>query len=114
MSIWTIIPTCPDPMSQYTLAAIAIVVSCAVVVVAVGKSWASDKFCGIGDTIDKLGKSIDDHDDYITDTNAVINKMQIDLAVQQGALKSIEGDITEIKVLIASINTILLDDRRRD
>lgn len=109
MSIWTIIPTCADPMSVYTLCAIAILVMGGLAAFTMYSRWASNEFRAVYKKVDKIEECISGHDSYIDATNDVINKIHIDLAVQENSNKTIKEDIIEIKLSIASINKILLD-----
>jgi len=90
MSIWTIIPTCSDPMSVYSLCAIAVIATIGGGMMTIAYWWTSNEF-------KFLKKSVNGHDQYITDTAAVINIMEIKLAVQQSALGEIKEDIADMK-----------------
>lgn len=90
MTLWNIIPTCPDPMSCYTLVALCAIVSVSGGVVTLAYWWASHEF-------GSLREGLKGHDRYIEETGAIINKMQIELAVQQSSLADIKSDISEIK-----------------
>jgi hypothetical protein len=109
MSIWTIIPTCADPMSVYTLCAISILVSGGLIAFTLFSRWTSNELRAVYDKVDTIEGCISGHDAYIDATNEVINRIHIDLAVQESSNKSIEKDIVEIKLTLASINKILLD-----
>lgn len=95
MSIWTIIPTCSDPMSVYSLCAIAIIATVGGGVLAIAYWWTSNEFRF-------LKKSVNGHDQYIIDTATVINQMEVKLAVQQSALGEIKKDIADMKSDIKS------------
>lgn len=90
MSIWSIIPTCSDPMSVYSLCAISIIATVGGGVLAIAYWWTSNEF-------KFLKRSVSGHDKYIVDTAAVINKMEVKLAVQQSALGEIKRDIADMK-----------------
>ncbi|MBW1860093.1 MAG: hypothetical protein JRI70_08480 [Deltaproteobacteria bacterium] len=51
-----------------------------------------------------MKRSIDSHDAYIDETAKVFNEIQIQLAVQESSMKTLESDITEIK---ADVKTLL-------
>ena len=119
MPIWTIIPTCDDPMSCYTVCAFAIIASSGLLAFSVLARWSSNEDRRIEKSqaedvkrleadIKKLESAIDGHDEYIDRTNDVISKIQIDLAVQEGSLTTIKADIEEIKSLIRNINETLM------
>jgi hypothetical protein len=61
------------------------------------ENWARNKFKGIE-------SAIEGHDEYIDDTNGIINKIHIDLAVQESSMNDLKLDIAEIK---ADIKTLL-------
>ncbi len=95
MSIWTIIPTCSDPMSVYSLCAITILATIGGGMLTIAYWWTSNEF-------KVLNRSVNGHDQYITDTAAVINKMEVKLAVQKSALGEIKKDIADMKSDIKS------------
>ena len=95
MSIWTIIPTCSDPMSVYSLCALAIVVTVGAGGLTIAYWWTSNEF-------NVLKRSVNGHDRYIVETAAVINKMEVKLAVQKSALGEIKKDIADMKSDIKS------------
>ena len=115
MPLWDIIPTCDDPMSVYTVCAFAIVITGWITIAAIYMRYSSNEFRRIegwiGHDITKLEAAINGHDEYIADTNAVITKIQIDLAVQESSLADIKSDIAEIKSLILNINKTLMEMR---
>lgn len=108
MSIWTIIPTCDDPMSIYSLCAITIIASAGFLAFTIFFRWGSNEFRRNERRYDELKVAIEDHDDYIDNANGIINQIHIDLAVQESMTKDIKKDIEEIKLLIAEINRTLL------
>ena len=97
MSIWTIIPTCADPMSVYTLCAISIIVSGGLIAFTLFSSWSSKEFHSVYEKVDKIEGCISGHDAYIDATNDVINQIHIDLAVQKNSMTDLKADIAEIK-----------------
>lgn len=109
MTIWDLIPTCDDSMSIYTLCAITIMASAGFLAFTIFFRWASNEFRRNDKRYDDLKDSISEHDDFIDDTNDIINKIHIDLAVQESMTKDIKKDIEEIKSLIGEINRTLLD-----
>lgn len=109
MSIWDLIPTCDDPMSIYTLCGLTLIVSAGLLAFTIFFRWTSNEFRRNDKRYEDLEASISRHDDYIDNANEIINKIHIDLAVQESVSKDIKRDIEEIKALIASINKTLLD-----
>lgn len=108
MSIWNLIPTCEDPMSIYTLCALTLIVSAGLLAFTILYRWSSnenrriekdeeDDVKRIEFDIKRLEIAIDGHDDYIDTTNGIINKIHIDLAVQESSMKDLKADIAEIK-----------------
>jgi len=101
MTIWAIIPTCNDEMSIYTVCAFAIVITGGVTFAAIYLRYTSNEFRRIegwiGHDITKLETAINGHDEYIDDTNKVMTKMQIDIAVQESSLESIKAGVEEIQ-----------------
>ena len=123
MSIWTIVPTCNDPMSCYTVCAFAIMASSGLLAFSVLARWSSNEdrrieksqaedFKRLEAEIKKLEFAINGHDKYIDHTNDIINKIQTELAVQEGSLTTIKADIGEIKALIGKINDALMEMKR--
>lgn len=109
MSIWNIIPTCDDPMSIYSLCALTIMVSAGFLAFTIFFRWTSNEFRRNDKRYDDLKSSLADYDDYIDNANDIINKIHIDLAVQESVSRDIKRDIEEIKSLIAEINRTLLN-----
>ena len=91
MSIFELIPTCDDPMSQYT---------CIGFLIYTGVLVLLAKCCM---------KRLDKQDKDTNGTRDTINDMQIDIAVMAESLKNIETDGTETRTAIAEINRTLLD-----
>lgn len=102
MTLWNLIPTCDNPMSCYTLVAFCIFMAMGSGVLALAYWWVAREFGYLND-------GIKGHDQYIEETAAVINEMQIKLAVQQTSLAVIREDIAEIKALISNVNQTLMD-----
>ena len=97
MSIWTIIPTCSDPMSVYSLCAVAILVIGGLAAFTLYSRWTSKEFRAVYKKVDTIEGCISRHDDYIDATTGIINKIHIDLAVQEKSMTDLERDIAEIK-----------------
>jgi len=95
ITAWTIIPTCNDPMSVYTL------VGFVAYTVVVGFAWriVSDKFDHQYAETEKVG--------------GAINDMKICVAVMGETLKNIETDGIETKKSIAEINKTLMNKLTR-
>ena len=91
-------------MSSYTLVALCMIVASSGGVITLAYWWASHEF-------GSLREGLKGHDAYIEETGAIINKMQIELAVQQSSLADIKSDIAEIKSLILNINKTLMEMR---
>jgi len=123
MPIWDIIPTCDDLMSCYTLCGFTIFASAGFLAFTIMFKWSSnenrrlekneeDDVKRLEDHIKNLESAINGHDEYIDDTNDVLNKIQLELAVQQSSQVSIKADIAEIKALIGKINDTLMEMKR--
>jgi len=101
MSILDIIPMCDDAMSSTTVCVIAVCISAFLFLATIYVRYNSNEFRRVEKwvlhDIAKLETAIDEHDDYIDDTNVVINKIHIDLAVQESSMKDLKNDIAEIK-----------------
>lgn len=108
MAIWEIIPTCSDAMSCYTLCALTIVVSSAVLVFTVFFWWVSNENRRIENAVSdethrvdkkfgEISAAISGHNAYIDDTAKVINDIHVELAVQRSSVKEIKADIAEMK-----------------
>lgn len=97
MTLWNIIPTCPDPMSCYTLVALCAIVTVSGGVVTISYWWVSHELRCLKD-------GLQGHDSYIEDTTEIINKIQIELAVQESSMATLKTDIAEIK---ADVKTLL-------
>lgn len=97
MSILNIIPTCEDPMSIYSLCAVAILVIGGLAAFTLYSRWTSKEFRAVYKKVDTIEGCISRHDDYIDTTNDVINKIHIDLAVQKNSMTDLKNDIAEIK-----------------
>lgn len=108
MSVWDIIPTCNDEMSIYTLCAFTIIVAAWLLFTTAYTRYNSNEFRRIEnwsrDKFNDLEAKCVGHDDYIADTTMVINKIHIDLAVQESSMKDLKSDISEIKKYISEIN----------
>lgn len=98
MPLWNIIPTCPDPMSCYTLVALCAIVTVSGGVVTLAYWWTAKEFRCLKD-------EIKGHDNYIEDTTDIINKIQIELAVQESSMKTLKADIAEIKTDVKTLLT---------
>lgn len=96
MTLWNIIPTCDDPMSCYTLVALAILVTGHVVSYTLLVKWAVAGF-------KEVKESIRVHDTYINDTAKVFSKIQIELAVQESSMETLKNDISEIKTDVKTL-----------
>ena len=105
MSIWNLIPTCDDPMSCYTLCALTVIVSGGFLTVTILIYWISHEFRRIDKNMDKLEGDIEGHNGYIDDTTDVINKIQIELAVQESSMETLKEDIAEIKTDVKTLLT---------
>ena len=103
MSIWDLIPTCDDPMSCYTLCALTVIVSGGFLTVTILIYWISNEFRRLDKNMDKLECAIDGHNGYIDDTTEVINKIQIELAVQESSMETLKKDIAEIKTDVKTL-----------
>ena len=83
------------------MCAFAIVITGGVTFAAIYLRYTSNEFRRIkgwvGHDITKLETAINDHDKYIAATNEVINKIHIDLAVQESSMRDLKSDIAEIK-----------------
>jgi archaellum component FlaC len=55
--------------------------------------------------MDKLEGDIEGHNGYIDDTTDVINKIQIELAVQESSMETLKEDIAEIKTDVKTLLT---------
>jgi len=97
MAIWDLIPTCNDEMSVYSLIGFCLLFSVCVSSYMILFKW-------IRSEIVTMKRSIDSHDAYIDETAKVFNEIQIQLAVQESSMKTLESDITEIK---ADVKTLL-------
>ena len=91
MTLWTIIPTCDDLMSIYTLCGF-VIYSCILLVVGRIGYVRMEK-------IDTDAKA----------TLKTINEMHTDMAVMKESLKNIESDGVETRAAMAAINQTLLD-----
>ena len=91
MSIFELIPTCDDPMSQYT---------CVGFLIYTGILGLLARCCM---------KRLDKQDKDTNGTRDTINDMQIDIAKMGVSLKNIETDGTETRTAIAEINRTLID-----
>jgi len=109
MSIFELIPTCDDAMSIYSLCALTLMASAGFLSFTIFFRWSSNEFRRNDKRYDELRSAIEGHDDYIDNANDTINKIHIDLAVQESVSKDIKRDIEEIKALIANINSIIMD-----
>ena len=101
MSILDVIPCCDDPMSSTTVCVIAICISAFLLFATIYTRYNSNEFRRVEKwvlhDIGKLEGAIKDHDNYIDDTNDVINKIHVDLAVQKSSTVNMERDLAEIK-----------------
>jgi hypothetical protein len=90
MSVSSLIPTCDDLMSVYTLISLTVIVGANITIDVIVVKWVLNEFR-------TLRAAINGHDDYIDATNNVINQIHIDLAVQESSMKDLKDDIAEIK-----------------
>jgi hypothetical protein len=90
MSVFSLIPTCDDLMSVYTLISLTVIVGANITIDVIVVKWVLNEFR-------TLRAAINEHDDYIDATNNVINQIHIDLAVQESSMKDLKDDIAEIK-----------------
>jgi len=108
MSLIDIIPMCSDKMSSTTVCVVAICVSAFLFFATIYTRYNSNEFRRVEKWVlhdlTKLELAIGEHDDYIDATNAIINQIHIDLAVQEASMKTLVVDIAEIK---ADIKTLL-------
>ena len=91
MSIFELIPTCDDPMSQYT---------CIGFIIYTGVLGLLARCCM---------KRLDKQDKDTNGTRDTINEMQVCVAVMAESLKNIESDGVETRTAIAEINRTLID-----
>ena len=89
MSLFDLIPTCDDPMSQYSLVAFALY---ALALIILGR-------CCV--------KRMDKHELDAESSRKVNTKMQTDVAVMTESIKNIERDGQETRMAIAEINRTL-------
>lgn len=101
MALWNLIPTCPDPMSCYTLVGFAIVCSGNIGAFVVLVRWMVREF-------KRIDIAITDHDDCIDNATEIINRMSTDIAVTRESVQNIETAVTETKTSINGINQTLL------
>ena len=101
MSVFNLIPTCDDPMSCYTLVALAIIVTGNIVGYSLLARWTLNGF-------KEMKEALKEHDDYIDDTSKTMNQMGTDIAVVAACIKNIENDGTETRTAIAEINRTLI------
>lgn len=108
MSAFELIPTCDDPMSSTTVCVIAICISTFILFATIYIRYNSNEIRRVEKDFErflkKLETAINGHDEYIDDTNGVINKIHIDLAVQESSMTDLKADLSEIK---ADIKTLL-------
>jgi hypothetical protein len=97
MTLWNIIPTCDNAMSQYTVIALSIVVAGGLIGFGSLIWWNLREF-------DSISDAIRGYDTYINDTTDIINKMQIEIAVQESSMETLKKDISEIK---SDVKTLL-------
>jgi hypothetical protein len=98
MSIFTLIPTCNDPMSQYTVIALSLIMAAGIAAFGLVIWWNLREF---GITSD----AIRGYDKYISDNTEIITKIQIELAVQESSMNSLKEDIGEIKTDVKTLLT---------
>ena len=96
MSVFDLIPTCDDLMSIHTLVALSIVATGTLAIDAIIVKWILNEF-------KTIRAAISGHDDYINNMNDVINKIHVDLAVQENSMQDLKADITEIKTDIKTL-----------
>lgn len=102
------LPMHTGPMSCYTVCAITLMLSGGLLLASVYISHVSNEFLRVEtwvrNSINDTEIAIRGHDKYIDDTNGIINKIHIDLAVQESSMNVLKQDIAEIK---ADIKTLL-------
>lgn len=102
MSVWTIIPTCGDPMSCYTLVALCLLFTGNAGIITMLFRWTNKE-------LKFVRNALTTHDDYINDTTKQLNQMSIDIAVTQKITENINGDTADIKRSIENINRIIME-----
>lgn len=96
-----LIPTIDEPMSTLTYISFWALIS-GIGIGATALIWwvrqdRKEIRCEISQDVERIEERINKHDAYIEDTNAIINKIHIDLAVQASSMKDLKSDIEEIK-----------------
>lgn len=91
MTAWTIIPTCDDAMSIYTLVAFAVYSIVLVGMVRFGSH------------------RMDRQDADVVATTALMTEMRIEIAVLSEGIQNIQQDSAETRTAITEINHTLLD-----
>lgn len=102
MAIWSIIPTCDDPMSIYTAVLFGIMISGNIIAFSLMIRWSIREFTRIDN---RLGE----HGDYIDDASKIINQMSTDIAVTREAVENLEAGMKDIKKSIATMNQTIID-----
>ena len=121
--IFEIIPVVSTPMSCYTLVAFGLVVAVGTIAISLFEKYTSKEFKRIDENISKeandirrevynMGSRLKEHDKYIETTNGTIKQIQITIAVQESSISDIKEEIHEIKMLIGSINSTLLQMKK--
>lgn len=91
------VPTVDEPMSSLTyLAFWALITGMGIGITAL-IWWIRREIGRMDANTNDLKAAINGHDDYINNTNGVIGKIHIDLAVQETSMKDLKADISEIK-----------------
>ena len=102
MALWTVIPTCDDPMSVYSAVLFCAMLSGGMIAGGLYLRWAVREFQRIDDCMAK-------YDDYIDETGKVVGTMATDIAVLRSAVQNIEKDGSETKDAIKEINKTLMN-----
>ena len=92
---------CDDQISSTTVCIFAICISSFLLFATIYARYNSNEFRRVEKWVlhdlTKLEHAIDCHDEYIDDTNGVINQIHVDLAVQKNSMADLKADIAEIK-----------------
>ena len=102
MTVWTVIPTCDDPMSVYSALLFCAMLSGGMIAGGLYLRWSVREFKRIDDCIKK-------YDDYIDETGKMISKLGTDIAVLRESVQNIEKDGSETKDAIKEINKTLMN-----
>lgn len=95
------IPHHDGVMSIYTICTFTVLVSAWLLFTSIYIRYNSNEFRRVEQwairELKKLEEKCGDHDEYIERTNGTINKIHIDLAVQESSMIDLKADIAEIK-----------------